>query len=126
MDLDKRDELERRAEKATVYVVQNPMYKDRETGRLVKKYDLAPAAEHGNLVYLLDQDVNPFRGLERPTRELRNGLQNFAPGDSVLLIGNPILIGLTAVIASEYCDQIIFLQWSGKSQKYVAVDVDLS
>ena len=76
--------------------------------------------------YLLDQDLNPFAGLKHAIAGLRKNLQNIRETDHLLLVGNPIFIGLMTTIASEYCDRINFLQWSGKDGKYVAVSCDLS
>ena len=124
-DLDERNKRENAAEQAIVYVVQKPLHKDRDTGQLVPRFDLNPAKVHGKLVFLLGQDVNPFIGLQRPIDELREKLHDFKKGDCVLLVGNPILIGLTVAIATEYCFEINFLQWNGKERKYVAVSADL-
>ena len=108
-----------------MYVVQKPMMRDRQTRRLVPKFDLSPAEHFGRLEYLIDQDLNPFAGMKSTIARLRKNLQGLRETDHMLLIGNPILIGLVSTIASEFCDRINFLQWSGKDGKYVAVTVDL-
>lgn len=106
-----------------VFVVQNQHFFDRTKGQYVPKFDMTPAEEFGRLVYLLSPTASPFRP-ESIIEELRIKLHDFGPGDHLLLVGNPVLIGLaTAIAASMNRGRVSLLQWSGKKeQRYIAVE----
>lgn len=106
-----------------VYVVQNQHRLDRTNGTLVPKFDLKPAEAYGQLEYLLNPSASPFRP-EAVLAELHAGLANFGPQDFLLLIGNPVLIGLAVAIAADLNDgQVKLLQWSGKDRRYIPIEV---
>lgn len=106
-----------------VFVVQNQHRWDRDKQRFEPKFDLTPAEEFGELVYLLSPTAAPFRS-EPIIEELREKLADFGPGDHLLLVGNPVLIGFATAIAAEANDgNVSLLQWSGKDQRYIAVEV---
>lgn len=103
----------------TVYVVQNTMRYERSTGKLVEKFDLSPAAQYGELHFLLPHDASPF-DLPPVIDALHEKLVDYTPhGDYLLLIGSPVLIGLAVAIAAEYTDgDVRMLQWSGAGLCY--------
>lgn len=107
-----------------VFVVQNPHH--RVDGRLVPKFDLTPAEAHGELIFLLSPSARPFSP-DHLIAELRTKLTDFCDNDSLLLIGNPVLIGLAVAIASRANkNRIGVLQWSGQERRYVRIDAHLS
>lgn len=108
----------------TVYAIQQQMRLDNTTNELVPKFDLGPANKYGEVHYVVSPSLNPF-DTDKALMELRLGLQEIKEGDHLLLIGNPILIGLTTLVASEFVDRIFFLQWSGKQRAYVEVETFL-
>lgn len=110
---------------STVYVVQKQLHFDHQIQEMKPRFDLTPAEEYGNIEYLLSPSAAPFKP-DSVIADLVEGLRHFTKDDYLLLVGNPILIGLTAAIASEKSDIIQFLQWSGKDQKYISVKADLS
>ena len=106
-----------------VFVVQNQQRRNRHTGELEPKFDLTPAEDYGELVYLLSPSASPFRP-EPIVSELQQKLIHFEQGDYLLLVGNPVLIGLSVAIAADANDgEVSLLQWSGKEQRYIAVRV---
>ena len=107
-----------------VYVIQNQMHYDSSVERHVPRFDMTPAKEHGELKFLLSPTAAPFI---TPTiiRELRENLEGITPDDYLLLVGNPVLIGLSVAVASEFTKQIKFLQWNGKAGKYIVIEADL-
>lgn len=108
--------------KPRVYVVQNQHKWDRDRERFVPKFDLSPAEEFGELVFLLSPTASPFRP-EPIISELKEKLADIRPEDYVLCVGNPLLIQWVGVIAAEALGgQLRSLQWSGKDQRYVAVE----
>jgi len=105
-----------------VFVVQNQHRWDRERQTFIPKFDLTPAAEYGELVYLLSPTAAPFTP-DPVLGELRDKLADFNDGDYLLLVGNPMLIGFaTAIAASANNGHVNLLQWSGKDRRYIAVE----
>jgi hypothetical protein len=94
-------------------------------GKLEPRFDLSPAEQYGRLQIMLPQDFNPLFGTKKIVSALRQKLADYRAGDSLLLIGNPIIIGLATAIAAETCREIIFLQWSGTHSEYLAVPASL-
>ena len=104
----------------TVYIIQNQQKKDHHTGEMVPRFDLTSAEQYGMFDFLLAPDAKPFN-TEEVIRELHQKLQSFCAEDYLLLLGNPILIGLSSVIAAQYSNSITFLQWSARDSEYIPV-----
>ncbi len=104
----------------TVYVIQNQMHFDKDKGCYAPRFDLSAAEEHGELKFLLSPTAAPFY-TEEIIEEIREGLKDFSKEDSILLIGNPVLIGITAAIAADIVGTVQFLQWSGKEKRYIPI-----
>lgn len=108
----------------TVYVVQEPMYMDRETNQLKSKFDISAAREYGEVVILLPHQAKPFDA--SVVRELRRKLEDYGDGDFLLLTGNPCLMGFAAAIAADVADgKLRLLQYSGRDRRYVPVSADV-
>ena len=111
----------------TVYVVQAQHRFDRTSGSLVPKFDLSPAQRFGELRYLLSPTASPFSSAG-VIREMSSALDGYNPSeDSLLLIGNPCLIGFAVALASERSEtgRVRMLQWSGKEHAYVVVEAEI-
>lgn len=106
----------------TVFIVQKQMRFDSVAGELVPRFKtISKAAQHGKIEYLLSPTANPFN-TEKIVEELHTKLKKFRDGDFLLLIGNPVLIGLATTIAANYNKgSVDFLQWSGKDNDYVEI-----
>lgn len=110
---------------AVVYVVQKQLMLDRETGDLVPRFDLSAADEYGPREFLLSPNAKPFEPAPI-ARDLHRSLKNFTADDFLLLVGNPVLIGMATAVAAYYSDGVVnFLQWHGKERRYVAVTADI-
>ena len=105
-----------------VYVVQNQHRWDHAKQAFVPKFDLHAAEEFGELTFLLGPTASPFR--PGPLiEELVAKLRDFSDADSLLCIGNPLLIGWSMAIAADANDgRVASLQWSGKDQRYIRVE----
>lgn len=104
-----------------VYVVQNSLRRDHATGGLIPKFDLTPAAKFGELVELLSAEVKPFNAT-LVSKELLDKLSRYCDDDFLLLVGNPILIGLATAAAAQINDgRVKFLQWSGSQKSYLPI-----
>lgn len=109
--------------KGRVFVVQKTMRWDRDKGDLVPKFDVSPASEYGTVDYLLSPTASPFRP-QALLGELHDKLKTFGPDDHLLLIGNPVLIGMAVAIAADYTyGEVNVLQWSGKAGKYLPIAI---
>jgi hypothetical protein len=107
-----------------VFVVHN-QYKKTDDGFLVPKYDLNIALEWGNLTCLLSPSASPFHP-ERIVPELQHKLKDFTKNDYLLLVGNPVLIGMaTAIAARASGGEVQMLQWNGRDQRYIPVKTSL-
>ena len=105
---------------SVVYVIQKQQRFDHKRGELVPKFDLDTAREHGELFYLLSPSASPFK-TDSVIDELHESLSEFQEGDHLLLVGNPVLIGLATAIAASLAPSLNFLQWSGTQQKYISI-----
>lgn len=102
----------------TVYVVQNQRKLDRDTNKFVPKFDLSSAEEFGKIDFVLGPTAAPFLN-DKAINEIHEKLTGFTSDDYLLLIGNPVFIGIIAAIAALYSGgDIQFLQWHGVDKKY--------
>jgi hypothetical protein len=110
-----------------VFVVQNQQKFDHSLGKLVPKFDLKPAEQHGELVYLLSPTAAPFSP-DGPLSDIHSALHDYhSERDCLLLIGNPVLIGFAVTIAADKSEtgQVRLLQWSGKDRAYILVEASI-
>lgn len=107
-----------------VFVVQNQHRWNRDAERFEPKFDMTSAERFGQLVYLLSPTAAPFN--PRPiVAELREKLREYREGDHLLLVGNPALILAVGAIAASYNNgRVSVLQWSGKDQRYINIQLD--
>lgn len=104
-----------------VFVVQNQHRWDAPSQQFVPKYDLSPAAEYGELTFLLGPTASPMRPAPL-IAEIREKLAGYSVEDYLLMVGNPALISAVAAIASFYSGgKVKVLQWSGKDQRYISI-----
>lgn len=108
-----------------VFVIQRQMQLDRERNEFVDRFDLTPAEEYGELVYLLNSTAAPWK-TDTILIDLEEKLQDFTEDDFLLLVGNPVLIGLATAVASSKVDRVSFLQWSGKDRRYLPVVANIN
>lgn len=107
-----------------VFVVQNTHQMNESSGSLEPKFNLQPAAEFGELIFLVSPTARPFRS-EVLIKEMREKLEDFSDDDYLLLIGNPSLMGFaTAIAAIQNQGRVKVLQWSGKYRRYEAIEAD--
>lgn len=102
-----------------VYVVQQQTLRDG-----TPKYDLSPAEDFGELVYVLDETASPFR--PGPVWErICDRMSYFQDGDFLLPIGNPVFIGMATAMAASLAPTVGMLVWSSKEQRYIAVTAEM-
>lgn len=106
----------------TVYVIQQQMRFDQESGELVPRFPSIKKAERfGKIEYVLSPSAHPFNP-EFVLGDLHDKLSGFGDSDHLLLIGNPGLIGMATAIACYYNDgKVKMLQWSGRHNEYTEI-----
>lgn len=110
----------------TVFAVQQQMQFDQEKKELVPRFpSITKAESYGKIEFLLGPGANPFTP-ELVLGDLHEKLSSFSDDDFILLIGNPVLIGMAVAIASYYNKgKVSFLQWSGKHGSYTKVSAQI-
>ena len=117
------DPVERTNDGPLVFVVQNQHRYDAVKRTFVPKFDLDPARVFGDLIELLSPTASPFN-FETVKEELIHKLSHYRDGDCLLCVGNPVLMMAAGAIAASFNEgRVRALQWSGKDQRYIPVDL---
>jgi hypothetical protein len=110
---------------AKVYVVQKQHRWDEDKQAFVPKFDLSSAEKYGELIYLLTPTAAPFNTMP-VVKELHEKLYWFGDEDSLLLIGNPVLIGCAVTVAAKTNNgRVKMLQWSGTERRYIQIQAEM-
>lgn len=113
--------------KSRVFAVQQPTARDNATGAVKPIMDFTPAAEWGELRFILRDFANPFTAIQDHIAEARRVLKEakFGPEDWLLLVGNPILIAVVSIAAAELQPRVRMLQWNRERRRYLPVELQL-
>lgn len=104
-----------------VFVVHEPVRLNHDTGVVERTHDLSPAAEYGELVFLM-QGRSPLTP-QPVIYSLKQKLYGFNDDDYLLPIGHPALIGWATTIAASYNrGHVRMLIWESKIRKYILSD----
>lgn len=107
----------------TVYAVQRQKKWSSEHRDYRFIFDLASTDDFGELCELLPADMTPFRPLQA-LEALHEKLQDFSDNDYLLMIGNPILMGMAFTVAASYNHgRVRALQWNRKKQRYIEIKI---
>ena len=91
----------------------------------VRGKNLTPAKEFGTLQLLLSRDqihLDPKPAIN----SLHEGLQNFTDEDYLLLIGDPIAIGISVQVAASYnFGRVKVLKWDKEQSNYNDIQLEL-
>ena len=94
-----------------VYVVQNQIGKD-----------ISQANTFGKLVILLEPGLQINGDSSDVTNKLFERLVSFSDEDYLLLIGDPVAIGLSVAIAAEINNgQVNLLKWDRRTSRYLPI-----
>lgn len=107
-----------------VFVVHQPTGRDKTTGAIKPTMDLSPAREFGELRFILREWENPFTDIDATVAEVRRVLEGeeLDAGDWLLLVGNPVLIGIVSAVAVELAEGVLrMLQWNRSEHRYMPV-----
>jgi len=83
----------------TVFVTQEVMMRNHQSGELERKFDLTKAEIFGDLDILLLPGQDLISSVP-VVRQLREKLRNFNDNDYLLLLGDPALMAAVAAIAA--------------------------
>jgi hypothetical protein len=98
----------------TVYVVQPSAGKN-----------ITPALQYGQLVHVIDRDVDPLLEMDFILKEAERKLANFVPEDDyLLLIGDPVVIAAVVAILTNVVWWFKTLKWDKQDRRYVEITVD--
>lgn len=107
-----------------VFPVQMPKRWDETTGRSYDAIDISPATEHGEIQPPLFPGKLSFY-THTDVIEVGKLLKDFGPDDSILAIGDPAAIAMSAILAAEANQgSISVLRWERKRGGYVRITFD--
>jgi hypothetical protein len=109
-----------------VFVVQEQFVYDRETGQNIPRFPtITKAEEFGEIKFILDPPAHPFNQ-QSILGKFHEALSSFSDDDHLILVGNPILLGMATAIAAYYNQgRVKFLQWSPKGERYVLIPSEM-
>ncbi len=119
-----------KSEKGRVFIVQETLRRvyrgpDDQEGELQRVLDLTPAAVYGELVVIFKNGkaaLTPGPSIAR----LRRALKDYGPGDYILPVGSPTLIGWAVAIAADVNrGQVRMLVWDRETREYIISDARL-
>lgn len=85
--------------------------------------DVTPACVYGELRVLFQSNVGI--AVQPYVAKLRHELRDFSDDDYLLLVGDPVLIGLCTAIASEMNrGHVRMLRWDKRARDYIEIKVN--
>lgn len=109
-----------------VFVVQEQLRFDLASGKNVPRFPTIENAQAlGQLVFMLEPNAHPFNQ-SAVVGTFHKFLNEYSDDDYLILVGNPILLGMATAIAASYnSGRVNFLQWSPKGERYVLVHSEM-
>ena len=90
-------------------------------------HDIAPAMKFGDMSVLLPSNTQIAFSTVPTVRTLRRKLREYKDGDSLLLTGDPVAIGLACSIAAFYnAGRYTALKWDRREKLYIPVKIDIT
>ncbi len=114
-------------DKPRVFVTQIPNKRDHASGRMVPSIDVGPAVEHGEIQVIFPGGFSMFQ-TDEMVKELRRALAtySFVDGDSLMAIGDPVIIFAAGAVLAESGVKMRLLKWERLVKRYVPVEVSLA
>ena len=90
------------------------------------KINIMGASNYGKIKFLLPEFSQIIFSPGPLVFKLRKGLRDFKEGDSLLLIGDPALIGVACSIVSDITNgKYNLLKWDKQERKYYPIEINL-
>lgn len=107
-----------------VYVTQETMHRDKDSGMMVPRFDVTPAAVYGDIEFLTP--TKSVALLPAPTiRALKHKLRNFTDEDYILPTGDPVIIAMVTLVAAMMnTGRVKMLKWDRLAGAYITIQVD--
>lgn len=107
---------------STVYVVQEQLRKNPETGELENRFSgIEKAEKFGEIKFILPPDATPSHNLEVHEALIESVLANYDETDYLIPVGHPIFIGMAVHYAKKFGDNVKFLMWLKSVGQYQQV-----
>jgi len=108
--------------KPTVYVLQEIA----GTRYGNPKINIVGAAEYGEIKFLLPELSQIMWSPGPLIYKLRSLLKNYTPDDSLLLVGDPAIIGVACSIVSDITNgRYKLIKWDKQERKYYPIEINL-
>ncbi len=85
--------------------------------------NMLSATNFGDLEFLLPPQTNLMFSTEKTLNTIKSGLDDFTEDDYLLLIGDPVSIGIATHYAVQKTDVVKFLKWDNREYTYFPVEV---
>jgi len=85
--------------------------------------NMLSATNFGELEFLLPPQSNLMFSTEKTLNTIKSGLDEFTEDDYLLLIGDPVSIGIATHYATKKTDVVKFLKWDNREYTYFPVEV---
>lgn len=109
-----------------VYIVQDVKHVSHKTGELASKYDLSRAKRFGAFVYLLDGQVRVYSqsSVASSVAQVRERLAEITDQDYLLLVGDPVMIGVACGVAMDALrGRLKLLKWDKRRLDYEVIEI---
>jgi len=105
---------------AKVYITQVPNRKDPVSKALVPSVNIAPAAEHGELIVMMPPQA-PFHATGDLVKQLTEHLKeyDYEAGDSLVALGDPAIIAVACAILGKMKGKFTVLKWDRNVMRYL-------
>jgi len=108
--------------KPTVYVLQEIA----GTRYGNPKINIVGAAEYGEIKFLLPELSQIMWSPGPLIYKLRSLLKNYTPNDSLLLVGDPAIIGVACSIVSDITNgKYKLIKWDKQERRYYPIEINL-
>jgi hypothetical protein len=88
--------------------------------------NLLPAAKYGEISVLLPSDFQVGFSAGQVTNHLDVKLSNFSDTDYLVLIGDPVIIGIATAVAAKWNKgKVKLLKWDKQEKMYYVVSINL-
>lgn len=108
-----------------VFIVQEPVKRDSETGELVPMMNFKRVLEYGSPIVCLPRGnvaLSPAPTMDK----LREKLKDFSDKDYLVCAGDPTCLAMAAIIAADRNrGKVTMLKWDKISKGYIEVRIDL-
>jgi hypothetical protein len=116
------------SQRPRVYIINEPLLKDPDTGELRHVYDLSPAGRYGDLVFVLEAGRPSFHPDPHPLlSRMKQMMADVCENDFIVMVGHPTLIAwASAIMAGRTGGMVRTLHWQSRHARYVPTVVDVN